>query len=74
MTIQISEVFPTLSRRHRQVCALIMRGYSGKDIGRSLGISPRTVEDHKREIFARTGATNCVSLVHKALGSPEFAA
>jgi FixJ family two-component response regulator len=51
MTIKISDVFPKLTKRQREVCALLIIGYSNKRVGHVLGISSRTIEDHRRERF-----------------------
>jgi DNA-binding NarL/FixJ family response regulator len=48
-----------LSRRERDVLALMAEGHSNAGIGRRLHLSPRTVEDHIRAIFQKLdiGAT-----------------
>ena len=55
--------FEKLTRRERQVCDHIVRGQENKEIAMSLGISPRTVEDHRRELMRKSGAHNVVQLV-----------
>jgi DNA-binding NarL/FixJ family response regulator len=72
--IKISEVFPSLTRRQSEVCALLVQGHSNKEIARLLGISNRTVEDHRTEIFRRSEVSDCHKLIYKALGSPEIVA
>lgn len=44
-----------ITRRDQQVLALLARGYSNKDIGAELNISPRTVKQHLRTLFLRAG-------------------
>lgn len=74
MTIQISEVFPKLTPRQRQVCMLLMEGYSNKRIGQVLSISDRTVEDHRREIMKATETASLPEIAMKLCGSPELVA
>jgi FixJ family two-component response regulator len=41
------ERYATLSAREREVLALVVAGLTNKEIGRALGVSPRTVETHR---------------------------
>jgi two-component system, LuxR family, response regulator FixJ len=52
-----------LTERERVVLAQIVRGASSKEAGRSLNISPRTVEFHRANIMQKLGAKNAVDLV-----------
>lgn len=74
MTIKISEIFPTLTRRQAEVCALMIQGMQNKTIARQLSISRRTVEDHRTEIFRRAEVIDARGLTYKALGSPTVTA
>jgi FixJ family two-component response regulator len=56
-----------LSRRERDVLALIVKGASNKEAGRQLGISPRTIEDHRARIMAKLGAKNAADLIRIVL-------
>lgn len=56
-----------LTEKQKGVCDLIALGLSGKEISTRLGISPRTVEAHRVEIFRRMGVRNAVELVRKLL-------
>jgi len=58
----------SLTQRERVVLAQIIRGESSKEIGRTLGISPRTVEFHRVNIMQKLGAKNAVDLVRLVLG------
>ncbi|MCR6485390.1 LuxR C-terminal-related transcriptional regulator [Amycolatopsis sp. OK19-0408] len=44
---------PPLTTRERQVLCLISAGHSPRQVAAVLGISPRTVENHKQQIFAK---------------------
>lgn len=72
--IKLSEVFPNASPRQREVCAMLIQGFENKEIARYLGISHRTVEDHRREMFRRAGVKNTSGLLYKVVGSPEVLA
>ena len=52
-----------LTKREQQVCDHLMLGETNKEIGMSLGISPRTVEWHREEIFKKHDVHNVVELV-----------
>jgi non-specific serine/threonine protein kinase len=46
---------PPLSERETTVASLIARGASNREIGRELGISPRTVETHVEHLLRKLG-------------------
>lgn len=52
-----------LSARERQVLTLAASGMAGKQIGASLGISPKTVEAHKTRIFGKLGVPSQTAAV-----------
>jgi len=56
-----------LTPRERQVLAEIMAGASNKEAGRTLGISPRTIEVHRARIMEKLGAKNAADLVRIVL-------
>jgi DNA-binding NarL/FixJ family response regulator len=58
-----------LSPRQQQVCDLVCQGRSNKAIARLLTISPRTVEDHRVEIYVKMGVNSSTALVHKVLSA-----
>jgi two-component system response regulator FixJ len=57
-----------LTRREREVMELIVAGASNKEAGRTLHISPRTVEVHRARIMEKLGAKNAADLVRIVLG------
>jgi DNA-binding CsgD family transcriptional regulator len=57
-----------LSRRERELLALLPSGRDTRRLARELSISPYTVQDHLRSIFAKTGAPTRQELVARATG------
>jgi FixJ family two-component response regulator len=49
-----------LSRRERQTLVLVARGYSSRNIGERLNISPRTVEIHRANLVKKLGVESTV--------------
>ncbi|MGW5075257.1 helix-turn-helix transcriptional regulator [Rhodococcus sp. NPDC004095] len=52
-----------LTAREAEVLAQVFAGRTREQIGRRLHISPYTVQDHLKSIFAKTGVNSCLSLV-----------
>lgn len=57
-----------LTPRERDVFALLVRGYSNKAIAAELNLSPKTVDDHRANIVAKTGANGLAQLIAIADG------
>jgi len=51
-------VLTRLSERERQVLDLLADGLSNKEMARTMGISPRTVEIHRMKMMGKIGATS----------------
>lgn len=64
---KISDSFPKLSRREKEVLRLIMEEYTTQEIADKLFISFGTVETHRRNMLIKTGARNTVGLVRLAM-------
>ena len=56
-----------LTRREREVLERFASGASNKEAGRVLGISPRTIEDHRANIMKKLGAKNAADLIRIVL-------
>ena len=63
--------FKLLSARQRQVMELAVAGFSNKEIGTKLNISPKTVENHRAWVMERVGAKNLAELVRMAMQLEE---
>ena len=63
------ERFARLSIRERQVLEFVLEGLSSKQIAAQLDISPRTVDIHRGNIMAKTGARNVPDLIRLAVSS-----
>jgi FixJ family two-component response regulator len=57
-----------LTPREREVLRQVIAGASNKEAGRTLRISPRTVEVHRARIMDKLGARNAADLVRIVLG------
>lgn len=56
-----------LSERERMVLELTARGYTSREIGDQIGISPRTVETYRSRILVKLGLAHRYELVKYAL-------
>ena len=56
-----------LSAREKQVLRAVVEGASSKQIGRDLGISPRTVEIHRANVMRKLAATSVSDVVRIGL-------
>ena len=52
------EASGVLSTRESEILALIVQGYSNREIGEKLGIARNTVKNHLRSILAKLGVRN----------------
>lgn len=59
------ERYAQLSAREREVLGLIVAGLTNKEIGRSLDLSPRTVETHRAHLFAKLQMGSLAQLIRQ---------
>ena len=57
-----------LTGREREVAALVMNGMTAKEMGKTLGISPRTVEIYRARLIRKYQASSTADLVHRLMG------
>jgi two-component system CheB/CheR fusion protein len=58
-----------LTSRQRQIMDLVLAGHPSKNIAADLGISQRTVENHRASIMKRTGSKSLPALARVALAA-----
>jgi len=62
-----------LTLRQRQILAMVLAGSPSKNIAADLGISQRTVENHRASIMRRTGARSLPALARLAVAADPAA-
>lgn len=65
------ERYERLSEREREVLSLIVAGLTNKEIGRALTLSPRTVETHRANLFAKLEAESLAQVIRRYAGLVE---
>ncbi len=63
--------FEALTPRQRQIMALVLSGHPSKNIASDLGISRRTVENHRAAIMRKSGSKSLPALARLALTAGE---
>jgi len=62
---RLRQALASLSPREREVLDELIRGHYNKNIADHLGITARTVEFHRANIFDKMGVSSAVELAHK---------
>ncbi len=57
--------YARLSEREREVLGMIVAGLTNKEIGRALALSPRTVETHRANLFAKLEAASLAQVIRQ---------
>ena len=60
---ELKEKLSTLSAREYEIALLIMQGKSSKEMANDLALSPRTVEAHRANLFAKLEVNSLVKLI-----------
>jgi two-component system CheB/CheR fusion protein len=63
-----------LTPRQRQVMDLVIEGNPNKEIAAVLGISQRTIENHRAEVMKKIGAKSLSQLIHLTLEAAQHTA
>jgi two-component system CheB/CheR fusion protein len=58
-----------LTTRQRQILDLVLAGHPSKNIAADLGISQRTVENHRAQIMRKTGSRSIPALIRLAVAA-----
>ena len=64
-----SDRIASLTPRERQIMELVLAGDPSKNIAADLGLSQRTVENHRASIMRKTGSKCVVALARFALAA-----
>lgn len=64
---EIEETFSRISPREMEVLKLLLEGYRNKTVAFELGISERTVEEHRSRMMRRLGLRSFAELVRLAV-------
>nr|WP_319424426.1 LuxR C-terminal-related transcriptional regulator [Pulveribacter suum] len=62
---RLRHALASLSPREREVLDELLRGHYNKNIAEHLGITARTVEFHRANIFEKMGVESAIELAHK---------
>jgi len=60
-----------LTARERQIRQYLCKGWSNKEVANKLGISSRTVEDHRGNILKKYHARNIIEVMISVYDIPE---
>ena len=63
----VSTLTELLSSREREVLQLLAEGYGTKEVAHTLHVSPKTIEVHRLNLFAKLKVNNVVDLTRIAL-------
>lgn len=68
---EIQGLMARLTEREREVLAMIMDGHSNKEMARLLGVSPKTIEAHRANLYSKMRADSLAALVRKGIAAAE---
>jgi two-component system, LuxR family, response regulator FixJ len=68
---EIQGLMARLTEREREVLAMIMDGHSNKEMARQLGVSPKTIEAHRANLYSKMRADSLAALVRKGIAAAE---
>jgi two-component system CheB/CheR fusion protein len=60
-----------LTVRQRQIMDLVFAGHPSKNIAADLGISQRTVENHRAAVMKRTGVASLPDLIRLVMAATD---
>ena len=71
--VDAARLIGSLTARQRQIMTMVLAGHPSKNIAADLGISQRTVENHRASIMTRTGTRSLPALARLAVAASEEA-
>ena len=69
--VQRGQRLDALTTREREILDQVVAGRSNKEVGRTLGISYKTVEAHRGRLMRKMGAASFAELLQMMLGRRE---
>lgn len=60
---------PRLSLREREILRMLSQGATSKEIAADLGLSPKTVDNHRARILTKLGAANTAEAIRVAIAA-----
>ena len=64
---QEATTFTGLTKREKQILAMVVEGYTSKDMAVKLNLSPRTIDHHRSNLLKKFKMKNSVDLVNYAV-------
>ena len=64
---QEATTFTGLTKREKQILAMVVEGYTSKDMAAKLNLSPRTIDHHRSNLLKKFKMKNSVDLVNYAV-------
>ena len=69
--ISATEQIAGLTKRQQEIMTMVLAGHPSKNIAADLGISQRTVENHRASIMKKTGSRSLPALARLAVAASE---
>ena len=60
-----------LTSRERQVAELVAEGLTSAEVGRILGVSPRTIEFHRRRVVSKLNTNEAIAALTSRIDKLE---
>lgn len=70
--IEFRRCLKTLTPREQEVLDHLALGWTAKEIGRELGCSPRTVEQHRARVLQKTFCRNVIELAKHVASTSNY--
>ncbi|BAV06494.1 regulatory protein, luxR family [Filimonas lacunae] len=64
--MEITAASPYITKREKEILALVAEGYTSSSIANKLYLSIRTVENHRMNILKKLSAKNTATMIKRA--------